>query len=64
MFAFGGAVTVHLLVAPVEEQLKAGNIVRAPMALPCVDDEAAMSETRMVEVVPWKRVTSIAWVLP
>jgi hypothetical protein len=36
MNALGGAVIVHV----VPEQLKAGKMVRAPMALPCVEETA------------------------
>ena len=49
MWLFGGAVTVHAFAL---EHENSGKSVRAPMALPCVEDVAAMSDTRMVEMSP------------
>jgi len=44
----GGAVTVQV----VPWQVKAGKMVREPIELPCVDEVAPISETRMVDVSP------------
>lgn len=46
----GGAVTVHVL----PEQEMSGKRVRPPMIAPCVEDVAAMSETRMEDAAPWE----------
>ena len=47
------------MVHDVPEQENAGNIVLAPIALPCVLENAAISDTRNVLVVPWNSVMPV-----
>lgn len=52
-----------MMVQTLPAHVNAGKKVRCPNTAPCVVDEAPMSDTRMVEVVPVRRVTVI-WYCP
>jgi len=53
------------MVHVVPAQVKAGKMVLAPIVFPCVLEVAAIRETRIVVVVPWKRWTLVmVWALP